>query len=249
MSRDYIELWPNQVVGNTTFTGAIKWVVSLEGYSVSFERTASINKTLGRTLDVTLGSTVEKHNYILKVKHTPDTGYGSFYQISEMFKLDEIIDNPPTPSFKLNFKDHNATNEEGYRVAILVGGLEKRVTSVVVDSSAVYLVPITILVYDTTQNETSMTTSKLLSAWTSGKYYHITTAVYNVDGVITSGTVVWPDGNTGLYTSDTINATFNCVDEYTLTWFDGSTTYTINQPLVTRDAYGNATTIPELVIT
>jgi len=63
-------------------------------------------------------------------------------------------------------------------------------------------------------------------------------------GAPTSAAVTWPDGSAGVYTG-TPSATFpGSIDSYTLT--HGATTYT--QPAVTRDASGNITNQPAIVL-
>jgi hypothetical protein len=69
-------------------------------------------------------------------------------------------------------------------------------------------------------------------------------AVTLTDGAPTSAAIVWPDGVIGAYTG-TPSATFpGSIDAYTLT--HGATTYT--QPAVTRDASGNITNQPAIVL-
>ena len=64
------------------------------------------------------------------------------------------------------------------------------------------------------------------------------------DGAPTSAAVLWPDGTAGVYTG-TPSATFpGSIDAYTIT--KGATTYT--QPAVTRDASGNITVQPAIVV-
>jgi len=64
------------------------------------------------------------------------------------------------------------------------------------------------------------------------------------DGAPTSAAVTWPDGTAGVYTG-TPSATFpGSIDAYTIT--KGATTYT--QPAVTRDANGNITLQPAIVV-
>jgi hypothetical protein len=69
-------------------------------------------------------------------------------------------------------------------------------------------------------------------------------AVTLTSGAPTSAAVVWPDGTTGVYTG-TPSATFpGSIDAYTIT--KGAKTYT--QPAVTRDASGNITVQPAIVV-
>lgn len=64
------------------------------------------------------------------------------------------------------------------------------------------------------------------------------------DGAVTSAAFLWPDGIAGTYTG-TPSVTFpGSIDSYTIT--HGATTYT--QPAVTRDASGNITNQPAIVL-
>jgi hypothetical protein len=65
------------------------------------------------------------------------------------------------------------------------------------------------------------------------------------DGAPTSAAVVWPDGTTGVYTGTPSVAFPGSIDAYTITH---GTTRTYTQPAVTRDATGNITTQPAIVI-
>lgn len=82
---------------------------------------------------------------------------------------------------------------------------------------------------------------------TESNAYQITTAVVDVDGVIVSGTVLWPDGVAGVYTTVTKNVPFLKVDAYTVT-YAGTPAKTVTQPLVTRDGNGEITIKPALIV-
>jgi hypothetical protein len=69
------------------------------------------------------------------------------------------------------------------------------------------------------------------------------TITRDANNVVTTSGVVWPDGVTGTFTATTINATFKCVDAYTITYV-GGTTKTVTQPAVTRNASGYVVTYP-----
>ena len=64
------------------------------------------------------------------------------------------------------------------------------------------------------------------------------------NGAPTSAAVTWPDATTGVYTGTPSSAFPGSIDAYTIT--KGSTTYT--QPAVTRDASGNITSQPAIVV-
>lgn len=64
----------------------------------------------------------------------------------------------------------------------------------------------------------------------------------NSNGAATSAGVIWPDGSAGSYTATTVSTKFlGAVDAYTVTWV-GSSTKTVTQPAVTRDATTGAVT-------
>jgi hypothetical protein len=69
------------------------------------------------------------------------------------------------------------------------------------------------------------------------------------NGAATSAGVVWPDGSAGTYTATTVSTAFpGAVDAYTVTWV-GSSTKTVTQPAVTRDATAGAvTTRPAMTV-
>lgn len=69
------------------------------------------------------------------------------------------------------------------------------------------------------------------------------TITRDANNVVTTSGVVWPDGTAGVFTATTVNATFKCVDAYTITYV-GGTTRTVTQPAVTRNAAGYVTTYP-----
>lgn len=69
------------------------------------------------------------------------------------------------------------------------------------------------------------------------------------NGAATSASVVWPDGTTGTYTATTVSTAFpGAVDAFTVT-YAGSTTKTVTQSAVTRDATSGAvTTRPAMTV-
>lgn len=67
----------------------------------------------------------------------------------------------------------------------------------------------------------------------------------DVNYIVTSAGVIWPDGIAGTFTTDVISNDFNTIDSYHITY--GSTTYT--QPTVTRDVNGAVTIRPGITVT
>jgi hypothetical protein len=93
-------------------------------------------------------------------------------------------------------------------------------------------------------SDVAPSTNSILKGWINSLSY--TSATRDVDGVITTATVAWPDGSAGTYTVTTKNAIWLRVDAYTVT--HTSSGKTVTQAAVTRDANGNITAQPALTI-
>lgn len=70
------------------------------------------------------------------------------------------------------------------------------------------------------------------------------TITRNASGVITSASVIWPDGTPGTFTTDTIDPS-GAINSYRIT-YGQSATYT--QPTITRDSSGAAINVPQIVV-
>ncbi len=70
--------------------------------------------------------------------------------------------------------------------------------------------------------------------------------VRNSADVITSADVVWPNGEPGTFTTDTIDPS-GAVNAYHIT-LGSPVTQTFTQPLMTRNTNGAVTTLPEIVV-
>lgn len=92
-----------------------------------------------------------------------------------------------------------------------------------------------------------ITTSARLIEMAAAEAYQLTSITRDADGTITTATVAWPDGSSGVFTTVTKNATWLSIDAYTVT--HAGTSKTVTQPLVTRDADGFITTKPALTVT
>jgi hypothetical protein len=98
--------------------------------------------------------------------------------------------------------------------------------------------------YKATGGSTTATNQWLLANLPSIQYTAITR---DSDNVVSSATVVWPDGSSGTFTRTAKNATFLTVDAYTVTHTASS--HTLTQGAVTRDSFGNITSQPAITIT
>jgi len=94
--------------------------------------------------------------------------------------------------------------------------------------------------------QTAGAEDQALKEWTQGKDFEMLTITRDVDGRITSATVKWPDGSSGVFTATNWNATHEVYDGYTITHADSSKTVT--QAAVTRNAEGAVTIKPALTV-
>lgn len=88
--------------------------------------------------------------------------------------------------------------------------------------------------------------AQVLKEWTEAGAYEVSAATLDSDGLITTGTVKWPDGSAGTFTTTTKNSTWIAIDAYTITHTNSGKTVT--QTAVTRDANGNVTAKPALTV-
>lgn len=70
------------------------------------------------------------------------------------------------------------------------------------------------------------------------------TITRNSSGIVTTAEVVWPDSDTGTYTSLTYDTATGAINSYQIT--KGTATYT--QPAMTRDSSGAVTNRPAIVV-
>jgi hypothetical protein len=86
-----------------------------------------------------------------------------------------------------------------------------------------------------------------LKEWAQGKDYQPIKIYYDVNGSVTSASVIWPDGSTGALNTSDWNPTHETFDGYSITHVDSGKTVT--QPAVIRNADGAITDKPELIVT
>jgi len=84
--------------------------------------------------------------------------------------------------------------------------------------------------------------------WAYIQAFAITSATRNSNDVITTASIVWPNGATGTFTTDTINTTYNAIDAWHATHILNSTTKTVTQATVTRNSNGAVTAQPIITI-
>lgn len=86
-----------------------------------------------------------------------------------------------------------------------------------------------------------------LIGWVKGGALALSNVVRDGHGALLSANVVWPDGTSGVYTTDAVSPVFpGRVDAYHVTWVTIIETVTLTQAAVTRDAMGNIVTCPPI---
>ena len=90
-----------------------------------------------------------------------------------------------------------------------------------------------------------------LIAWFVAGAYQTPAPTYNANSAMTTSTVRWPDGSSGVYTADTLSTVHpGLTDGYHITYVPTSgRTWTVTQPTMTRDANGAVTAQPTITVT
>lgn len=92
-------------------------------------------------------------------------------------------------------------------------------------------------------------TVSILLGWAYVQAFALISGTRDGNEALTSGTVQWPDGATGVFTATTLSTAFpGAIDAYTVTYVANGVTRTITQPLLTRDPAGAVTAQPALTI-
>ena len=87
--------------------------------------------------------------------------------------------------------------------------------------------------------------TNLLLTWAYVQNFQLVSGTRDINGALTSGSIVWPDGTSGTFTADTLSILFpGAIDAWHATY----ATKTITQPAVTRDANGAVTVQPAITI-
>jgi hypothetical protein len=97
--------------------------------------------------------------------------------------------------------------------------------------------------------ESAMALGTRLLEWAYGTSFQVASATRDVNGAIVSASIVWPDGGTGTFTTDTASTAFlGAIDSWHATYVNGAINHTVTQPAVTRDANGAVTAQPAITI-
>lgn len=87
-----------------------------------------------------------------------------------------------------------------------------------------------------------------LRTWAYGQVFRLVSATRDANGAITTATIVWPDGVTGVFITDVASVAFpGAIDAWHAT-YDSTPVLTATQPAVTRDANGAVIAQPTITI-
>lgn len=75
-----------------------------------------------------------------------------------------------------------------------------------------------------------------LLQWAYTSAFQLISSTTSASGVVQTANIRWPDGGIGVFTTDTVNATFGAIDAWHATYVNEDVKYTITQPAVTRNA-------------
>lgn len=96
---------------------------------------------------------------------------------------------------------------------------------------------------------TGLWLNQRLFQWAYSTSFLLVSATRDANGAIVSASIVWPDGATGTFTTDTFSSAFpGAIDAWHASYFNASITKTVSQPAVTRDATGGVTAQPAITI-
>lgn len=103
----------------------------------SLEKAQSITRTIGGSLDASMGATFKTWNGTIRVRHTEDvSGYGDLEDLQYLYSLN----NPNgTPSNVITFTDNHGVDYEVYMTGTFKKGL---LSAVIQGTEAWYIVPV-----------------------------------------------------------------------------------------------------------
>lgn len=97
--------------------------------------------------------------------------------------------------------------------------------------------------------DAALTLNQSLRQWAYTSAFQVPSATRDANGAIVTASIVWPDGATGTFTTDTASTAFpGAIDAWHATYVNGAITKTVTQPAVTRDANGAVIAQPAITI-
>ncbi|BCG50063.1 hypothetical protein [Ralstonia phage RP13] len=103
--------------------------------------------------------------------------------------------------------------------------------------------------FQAAKNDIEAIQNQYLLIWASTQTFTLVSGTRDSNGALLSANLLWPDGATGAFAADVVSTSFpGAVDAWHATHFDGVTTKTITQALVTRDSNGGVIAQPAITI-
>ena len=88
-----------------------------------------------------------------------------------------------------------------------------------------------------------------LLAWSFASAFQLVNVNRDTNGAITTASIMWPDGGTGLFTTDATDPTFlGAINAWHATYVLNGVSKLVTQAAVTRDALGNITQQPTITV-
>ncbi|MBR8279805.1 hypothetical protein [Burkholderia vietnamiensis] len=88
-----------------------------------------------------------------------------------------------------------------------------------------------------------------LLQWAYAQSFCLVSATRDANEAIVTASIVWPDGATGTFTTDSASTAFpGAIDAWHATYVNGPITKTVTQTLVTRDTGGGVVAQPLITI-
>lgn len=96
--------------------------------------------------------------------------------------------------------------------------------------------------------DTAVQPPLMLASWANAQNFQLVSAIRDANSAIVTASIVWPDGISGVFTTDVASTAFpGAIDAWHATYL-GSPTRVIAQTAVTRDANGAVTAQPAITI-
>lgn len=155
------------------------------------------------------------------------------------FSQFQLVTEPDSSSYVVGYMTVNGVNKEvriPYSIFLAIADTASQAASAA--SSA----------QSTAATALSATSGNLMN-WALVQSFRLVSATRDSNGAITTASIVWPDGATGMFTADTISTAFpGAIDAWHATYSGPLGSKTVTQPAVTRDSNGAVTVQPAITI-
>ncbi|MFM0226172.1 hypothetical protein [Paraburkholderia dipogonis] len=130
---------------------------------------------------------------------------------------------------------HQIVHGDANTVVTTAGGPVRSLAKLVADNQALI--------------DAALTLNQSLLQWAYASAFRLVSATRDANAAIVTASIVWPDGATGTFTTDTASTAFpGAIDAWHATYINGVISHTVTQTAVTRDATGAVTAQPAITI-